>query len=97
MKVQPQNQNFGAIKLKGPFNNDKAMKKIESIAKDSSLEVFLGRNWLGFADVYIKSNKHSAIEKQLVPQLKQAVGEIFKVKSISDKRAAKDVNRFINS
>ncbi|MEI8377605.1 MAG: hypothetical protein WCF95_03615 [bacterium] len=97
MRVQPtQNQNFGAIRLNGQFNNSAAMEKITSIAKDSSLEPIHGRNWLGFVNIYIKSYKGSAIEKQLVPQLREAVSDVFKVTSISNKKATRAIGRFEN-
>lgn len=99
MRVQnTQNTNFGAIQIKGFKPNYRESILINKTAKDTSQTLAHGENFMCDQRVYILTQKGSELEKTMLQAIKEIIGEKsdFKVKSVPDTEAQKNIARFEN-
>ena len=93
MQIQPQNTNFGALKLTKVYNHPKAEKEAAKIIEEHGGEALSGKSFLGKVATYIKVKDELSLADEIGKILKGA----FKIEHVSDKKADKAIKRFYNA
>ena len=73
MRIQAQNTNFGAIKIKGLKANSEASKEVYLIAKEDGVKIDSGKTFWGTSPKYIRTDFDSYKEIITLKALKEGL------------------------
>lgn len=98
MKIQPQTQNFGAIKIKGIKPGTNEAETLMKTAMKYEKTADFGETRFGQVHRYIQATHNSDKEFYLFGELSKIFkAQKVKVELIDDNKAAIDVKRFLES
>ena len=95
MRIENQNTNFGAIRVKGIKSGTKQAQTLDVIAKRYGETAQYGLNWMKKPRKYIQTQNNSATQRELVSALKRIFKENknIKVATCSEEKAFNGINR----
>ena len=98
MRIQSQNLNFGAIKIKGLKTGSEASKEAYKFAREEKLHLEIGKNNAGKTHKYIQTDQNSTTEKMVIKTLKTALSahKGISIKHYSNEQASQNIKRFNN-
>ncbi len=95
MRIENQNTNFGAIRVKGIQSDTKQAQKLDLVTKRFGQTAQYGLNRMKNARNFIQTQKGSATQRELFSALKNSFmgDKTVRITTCSDKEAFNGVNR----